>query len=110
MKKNITSSIFHQNQRIYILFGLPGAGKGVCAQAMKEVGDFMHLSMGEYLRKQVRNKTKIGLLYKDSINGGLQLVPCKTVCHIFRNKLIFSIKRDLCARQPFNNNIKKQRP
>ncbi|MCP3658842.1 MAG: AAA family ATPase [Bacteroidetes bacterium] len=44
------------NMKLLILFGLPGAGKGVIAQNLKESYNFEHLSLGEYLRKEVKKK------------------------------------------------------
>ncbi len=32
--------------KLLVLFGLPGAGKGVIAQALKEKYNFNHLSLG----------------------------------------------------------------
>ena len=65
--------------RLYFIFGLPGAGKGVCAQKLKLYKNFVHFSLGDFLRGQVRTQTKIGKEYSKEILGGLILLDCDLV-------------------------------
>ena len=71
-----------QTPRVYIIFGIPGAGKGVCAQTLKEKKTFHHLSMGEHLRKLVRKGMILDSSDEEAIKSGLRLIACETVCCI----------------------------
>jgi adenylate kinase len=83
--------------KIYIILGLPGAGKGVCAQALKKHKNFIHLSCGEYLRRQVRQRTALGISYQDDIDSGTKLLPCEVIWSIVKQEATQAIDN--------NNNI-----
>lgn len=55
--------------RAIILLGPPGAGKGTVAKALAERG-YSHVSTGELLREQIRQKTPVGLAAKDRLAQG----------------------------------------
>ncbi len=78
--------------KIYVIFGLPGAGKGTCSQALKERRGYEHLSLGDFLRKEVNNESEIGIQYKDVILNGLQLIPSHVVQGIIKNKFLETIQ------------------
>ena len=44
-----------------VLFGPPGAGKGTQSEMLIMKYSLMHLSTGDILRKEITNKTKLGL-------------------------------------------------
>ncbi len=77
--------------KVYIIFGLPGAGKGYCAQALKEKRNYHHLSLGDYLRKQLEEGAKFSIEYGKSISSGLQLLPCELIQNIVCKEVEFSI-------------------
>lgn len=78
--------------RLYFIFGLPGAGKGVCAQKLKLYKNFVHFSLGDFLRDQVRTETKIGKEYSKEILGSLILLDCDLVSNIVINQIYSAIK------------------
>ena len=59
-----------------LLIGPPGSGKGTQALCLVEQKQFVHLSTGDLFRKNLKNKTELGLLAKSYIDKG-QLVPDK---------------------------------
>ena len=72
----------------YLLFlGPPGAGKGTQAGLMSVSNQYLHLSTGELLRKEVDLKTNLGIQVKEIINSG-QLVKDELVLEIVRKNLL----------------------
>ena len=72
----------------YLLFlGPPGAGKGTQAGLMSVSNQYLHLSTGELLRKEVDLKTILGIQVKEIINSG-QLVKDELVLEIVRKNLL----------------------
>ena len=72
----------------YLLFlGPPGAGKGTQAGLMSKESQYMHLSTGELLRKEVDLKTNLGIQVKEIINSG-KLVKDELVLEIVRKNLL----------------------
>ncbi len=65
-----------------VLFGPPGAGKGTQAELISKEFGLSHISTGEVIRKNIKNKTSIGLAALEFIEGG-KLVPDEVV-----NKLL----------------------
>lgn len=57
-----------------VLFGPPGAGKGTQAELISKEYGLSHISTGEVIRKNIRNKTSIGLAALEFIESG-KLVP-----------------------------------
>lgn len=57
-----------------ILFGPPGSGKGTQSEKLIEKYHFKHLSTGDLLRKEIAEKTQLGLEAKAYMDKG-QLVP-----------------------------------
>ena len=72
----------------YLLFlGPPGAGKGTQAGLMSKASQYLHLSTGELLRKEVDMKTNLGIQVKEIINSG-KLVKDELVLEIVRKNLL----------------------
>jgi adenylate kinase len=61
-----------------ILFGPPGSGKGTQSEKLIEKFGWIHLSTGDLLRKEIENKTQLGLEAKAFMDKG-QLVPDEVV-------------------------------
>mgnify|MGYP001584993380 FL=1 len=57
-----------------ILFGPPGCGKGTQSDKLVEKYGLVHLSTGNLLRQEIKDKTPLGLEAKGFIDKG-QLVP-----------------------------------
>lgn len=64
--------------KYYILFGPPGAGKGTQAGCLAEKYNLVHVSTGDLLRKEISEKTELGMKAKDLIEAG-KLVPDEVV-------------------------------
>lgn len=61
-----------------ILFGPPGCGKGTQSDKLVEKYGLIHLSTGNLLRQEIKDKTPLGLEAKSFIDKG-QLVPDEVV-------------------------------
>jgi len=61
-----------------VLFGPPGSGKGTQSEKIVERFGLIHLSTGNLLRKEISDKTPLGLEAKNFIDKG-QLVPDEVV-------------------------------
>ena len=44
-----------------VIFGKPGSGKGTQADFLKNIYDLYHISNGDLFRKNISNKTKLGI-------------------------------------------------
>ncbi len=60
---------------VIILVGPPGAGKGTCAQFLKENHRYNHLSAGDVVRNEISKKTPIGLQIADVVRKGEPINP-----------------------------------
>lgn len=58
----------------YIFLGAPGVGKGTMAQKLQEKKGIKHISTGEIFRKNIKDKTPLGLKVKDILALG-EYVP-----------------------------------
>ena len=61
-----------------VLFGPPGSGKGTQSDKIVDEYDLVHLSTGNLLRQEIKDKTPLGLEAKAFIDKG-QLVPDEVV-------------------------------
>jgi adenylate kinase len=69
-----------------IIFGAPGAGKGTQAKKIAEIHQLHHLSTGDLFRKEIKNKTDLGIEAKKySSKGGL--VPDSLVIEILKKEI-----------------------
>ena len=68
--------IFNQKIKMInlVLFGKPGAGKGTQAEFLKDKYNLIHISTGDLFRKNIKNKTALGILAKSYMDKG-DLVP-----------------------------------
>jgi adenylate kinase len=53
-----------------IIFGPPGAGKGTQSNFIVKKFNLFQLSTGEFLRKEIKNKTALGLKIASIVNAG----------------------------------------
>ena len=68
------------------LFGPPGAGKGTQSEFLISKYDLFYISTGDLLRKELTNKTKLGLEAQDIIASG-GLVPDEIIVQIIENTI-----------------------
>ena len=69
-----------------ILFGPPGSGKGTQSEYLVDKYGLIHLSTGNLLRKEIADKTPLGLEAKNFIDKG-QLVPDEVVIGMIDSSL-----------------------
>ena len=80
-----------------VIFGPPGAGKGTQSKYIVDKYKLYQLSTGDLLRKEIKNKTSLGLKISSIINSG-ELVSDQIVRNLienfvsndkYKNKIIF---------------------
>lgn len=69
-----------------ILFGPPGSGKGTQSEKLIAQYGFKHLSTGDILRREIANKTALGMEAKALMDKG-QLVPDAVVIGMISSAL-----------------------
>lgn len=69
-----------------ILLGAPGAGKGTQAVRIAAAMNIPHISTGDIFRKNIKEKTPVGLKAKSYIDRG-QLVPDEVVVEIVQQRI-----------------------
>ena len=69
-----------------ILFGKPGSGKGTQASLIKDKYSLIHISTGDVFRKNMSNKTDLGLLAKGYMEKG-ELVPDKVTVDMLKDEI-----------------------
>jgi adenylate kinase len=67
-----------------ILFGPPGSGKGTQSAQIAEKYHLVHLSTGDIFRREMRNKSALGLKVQNIIEKG-ELVPDDLLLEILRS-------------------------
>lgn len=71
---------------ILIIMGAPGSGKGTTCDAMSREYNIPKVSTGDILRREVKEKTVLGLKVKEILERGV-LVPDDIINEILKNKL-----------------------
>ena len=69
-----------------ILFGKPGSGKGTQASLIKNKYNLVHISTGDVFRKNMSNKTDLGMLAKGYMEKG-ELVPDEITVNMLKEEL-----------------------
>lgn len=69
-----------------VLLGAPGAGKGTQAVRLAEMYKVPHISTGDIFRKNIKERTPIGVEAKSYIDKG-QLVPDEVTIRIVKDRL-----------------------
>jgi adenylate kinase len=70
-----------------VMLGAPGSGKGTQAKLLSEVLNIPHISTGDIFRKNISERTALGLKAKAMIDGGL-LVPDEITNEIAKNRIL----------------------
>lgn len=68
------------------LLGVPGAGKGTMAEAIKRAMSYIHVSTGDMLRQAIKEGTPVGLEAQSYIEKG-DLVPDDVILNIVMDRL-----------------------
>ena len=70
-----------------VIFGKPGSGKGTQANFLKEKYSLYHISTGDLFRKNISNKTKLGIEAKSYLDKG-DLVPDYVTIKMLENEVL----------------------
>ena len=70
-----------------VIFGKPGSGKGTQANFLKEKYSLYHISTGDLFRKNISNKTKLGIEAKSYLDQG-DLVPDSVTIKMLENEVL----------------------
>jgi adenylate kinase len=99
-----------------VIFGPPGAGKGTQSKFIVKKFNLFQLSTGELLRKEIINKTQLGINISSTMNSG-NLVSDKIVSNLieiyisnndFNDRLIFDgYPRNISQAENLNLLLKK---
>lgn len=73
-----------------ILFGKPGSGKGTQASLIKNKYNLVHISTGDVFRKNMTNKTDLGMLAKGYMEKG-ELVPDEVTVNMLKEELEYHL-------------------
>jgi len=69
-----------------VIFGKPGSGKGTQANFLKDKYDLYHISTGDLFRKNILNKTDLGIEAKSFLDNG-DLVPDIVTIKMLKNEV-----------------------
>ena len=78
--------VIKNNMLNLILFGKPGSGKGTQASLIKNKYNLVHISTGDVFRKNMSNKTDLGMLAKGYMEKG-ELVPDEVTVNMLKEEL-----------------------
>ena len=70
-----------------VIFGKPGSGKGTQANFLKEKYSLYHISTGDLFRKNISNRTKLGIEAKSYLDNG-DLVPDSVTIKMLENEVL----------------------
>jgi len=69
----------------FILLGAPGVGKGTQAKNISEKFDICHVSTGDILRAEIKEKTALGIKAAEYVNSG-KLVPDDLIIEMIKSE------------------------
>lgn len=97
-----------QKPIIIVLLGPPGGGKGTQALRLVECFDFVHLSTGDILRREVKRKSTVGLQVKEIMEAG-DLVPDELIGRIVDKRLRELVGRPGCILDGYPRDLAQAR-
>ena len=71
---------------VIIFLGPPGSGKGTQAEMLAEKFNFQHISVGDLLRENISNNTKLGKLANTYVDSG-ELVPDDLIIELVNSSI-----------------------
>lgn len=78
---------------LLIFLGLPGSGKGTISSKMVKEYKFNHISTGEIFRKEISDKTELGIKLKKLIESG----------HLVDDSITWEIAKNSLEKKDINN-------
>ena len=75
-----------------VIFGPPGSGKGTYASRLKNRLGIPHVSTGDLVREEIRNKTPLGKQIEKYSSSGT-LVPDEVITEILKKRLATELSR-----------------
>ena len=72
---------------MYVLLGIQGSGKGTQARFLSKYLELEHISLGEYFRREVAEKTALGAVAHKYLSKG----------HLVPDKKVFQVVEDIFA-------------
>ena len=82
--------VIKNNMLNLILFGKPGSGKGTQASLIKNKYNLVHISTDDVFRKNMSNKTDLGMLAKGYMEKG-ELVPDEVTVNMLKEELEYHL-------------------
>jgi adenylate kinase len=75
-----------------VIFGPPGSGKGTYASRLTRKLGIPHISTGDLVREEIRNKTSLGKTVEQYSNSG-RLVPNGVITEILKNRISAEVSK-----------------
>ena len=79
------------NEKILILLGKAGCGKGTQSDLLKEKYNLFHISTGDIIRENIQNDTSLGRQFKSYSDSG-KLVPNQLINSLVLDK-VFNVRK-----------------
>ena len=92
-----------------VIFGKPGSGKGTQADFLKDKYDLYHISTGDLFRKNILNKTDLGIEAKSFLDNG-DLVPDIVTIKMLENEVLANKDANVLFLMVFQEHIIKLNP
>lgn len=77
-----------------ILIGMPGAGKGTVSQSLCEKHQFLHLSTGDLLRKEIAKKSVLGMKVEALMRAG-ELAPDEWIVDVVKKEIVENVEKEV---------------
>ncbi len=78
-----------------VIFGPPGAGKGTQSKFIVKKFNLFQLSTGEFLRKEIRDKSELGLKIASIVNSG----------HLVSDDVVSKLIENIISKDEYKNRI-----
>jgi adenylate kinase len=75
-----------KDTKVIILIGAPGSGKGTQSSLLKDYYNIVHISTGDLLRDEVKNKTPLGLKAESIMSKGI-LVDDEIITELLEQRI-----------------------
>ncbi len=75
------------SQRVFVLLGMPGVGKGTQAQMISQTYHLFHIDTGQTLRSEIASGSELGNTAKAYMEKG-ELVPFELVMEVIKSSML----------------------
>jgi adenylate kinase len=86
LKKNLYKELILKSLMKIIFLGPPGSGKGIVSQKIAPTINVIHVSVGELFRKNLKEKSEMGLMAKEFMEKG-ELAPDDLVMEMVKQRI-----------------------